>query len=130
MSSITRRLTQLAVYWKRKEGEVSDETGQVRFEDPIEVPCRWFDQTQTILDTKGNQVISRAWAMVDRDLTALGVLWLPPGEDGSKGLPPDGSALAQVTDAADPFGNDGAFEIRSVKKIKRRRGDYYREVLM
>lgn len=93
-------LKQYAVYWG-PTGETGD-AGQELYNDPIEIRCRWDDRPTAFIDSMGNEAVSKAEVMVDRDLTILGILWQ--------------GRLSQVTSETDPFLNSNAWRIRQFGK--------------
>lgn len=70
---ISNRLPQRCVYWGNP---VEDGYGSKIFDAPIELPCRWEDMQQVIVETDGTQSLSRAVVFVDVDLDEDGLLWL------------------------------------------------------
>lgn len=100
-SAARRKLRQDAVYWAPKKGTLS---GQVEFEDPVALKVRWEEREEEFLDRAGNRQVSSAVVYVGCEVKRLGVL-----------AP---LCLADLTDEerADPFGNDGAYEIRKVNR--------------
>jgi hypothetical protein len=93
---IKRMLRQDAVLWTFT-GE--DEFGNKTYADPVQIKVRWEDKTEQFLDRKGNTQVSRAQVYVDRKIEERSALW--------KGT------LAEVESTADPFANDGAYEVRA-----------------
>jgi hypothetical protein len=63
---------QRAVYWAPAG---LDSNGQMTYEPPIEIKCRWSDISSLYLDTQGEQAVSQATVMVDRDVKKGGILW-------------------------------------------------------
>jgi len=100
---------QVAVYW---EPGHPDESGQEGFGNPIEIKCRWTDITAMEVKDNGDQFMSRAIVIVDRQLRLDGVLWLST----AKVTDPAGTALGQLTDANDPFENAGALRIQRITR--------------
>lgn len=94
---VKRILRQKAVYWAPL-GE--NETGQMTFDDPIEIPVRWEDITMEFLDKQGKTQVSRSQVFVDRVLEVGGVLW-------------KGTLDYIAADASNPFANEDAWAIRS-----------------
>lgn len=114
MRLATKVAKQAVVYWAAIG---VDDFGSPEYDDPIQINCRWEDVSEEFIDPNGDREISRAKLIVDRDLTLKGVVWL--------------GALVDVRDAADPKANDGAWEIRMVKKtpdIRAKR--FLREVIL
>lgn len=113
-------LNQRAVYWPTLG--INDE-GQREYDEPVEIVCRWEMIAESFLDRgTGNMAQSRSKVFSDRDLTELGVLWLPP--DSGVGLD-EGQALFQLTNEDEPFSNAGAFEIRRFDKMPNFDGDEF-----
>jgi hypothetical protein len=78
--------------------------GQRIYEDPIEVNCRWTDETSMEVDHEGNTFTARSFIMVDQDLLPLGVLR-------------QGTIDQLQNDVRTPMSNPGALEIRRFDKI-------------
>ena len=100
------------VYW---ESLGANDYGQREFAAPIEITCRWEDKVEEFMDDGGNKLLSAAVVYVDRKLTLLGVLWhglLTPAAPGVAW-----ENLPLVTDSVNPFGNDGAKEIRKYGEL-------------
>jgi hypothetical protein len=106
MNYTTWPCKQKAVYWppgsEATGGRDFDDYGRPMYTTAIEIDCRWDDTTEAILLPNGEQVMSRAIVIVDREVKNGGVLWL--------------GNLVDVTDVVNPKKNDGAFEIRRVDK--------------
>ena len=92
-----RAMKQAAVYWAVRG---LDDFGRPTYEYPIEIDCRWEDTVEEFVTPEGDQEVSKAKLIVDRDLVLKGVVFL--GE------------LDSTVDVDDPKANDGAWEIRSV----------------
>lgn len=96
-----------ATYWppgsEDSGGSDFDDEGQPLYGTPVEILCRWSDVVKEFLNTNGQRVMSRSIINAKIDLRTRGVLLQ--------------SALADVSDLADPKANDGAWEIRQVSKI-------------
>lgn len=93
-------LRQIAVYWAP---EAADEFGQPGYADPIEVKCRWSDVNQQYLSINGDEAVSNAMVLVDRDLKLKGILWL--------------GVIADLTDENNPNANEGSHEIQKFNKV-------------
>ena len=120
MRLLRRMLKQTCVYWDVDE---MNEEGQRTFKAPVEIKCRWEDTNEQFIDRNGQPQTSSAKVFVDRDVTLLGVLWLPPDNIQLA----EGEAIGQLTDESRPFNNPGAFEIRKFGKIptlKQRKADH------
>jgi len=96
------------VYWPLLS---LDEFGKPRWDEPMEIDCRWEDHEQEIIDANGDTIISKAYLIVDRDLTIKGVLWL--GE------------LCDIGSSDNPKSNPGAWEIIHFKKMTDFKGRKY-----
>jgi len=107
MSIITRMLKQRAVYWPLStdvtSGQGYSSTSQRQYASPVEIACRWVDETREFSDNAGDLQTSRAVVKVDRDLSIGGVLWL--------------GTLDAVTSVDAPLNNAGAGEIRGIRKL-------------
>jgi hypothetical protein len=68
MGIITKARTrgQKAVYWER-DCSGPDEFGSDTYLAPIELEVRWDDKMQKVVNSEGDEVISSAQVMVDRD---------------------------------------------------------------
>lgn len=64
---------QYAVYW---EAGPDNEFARPTFKEPVEVRCRWDDVTEAFINRQGNQTISSAIVLVDRDMVEGSFLWL------------------------------------------------------
>lgn len=108
-------LVETCVYWAPTAG--SNNSGQKRFESPVELLCRWVEKRQVFIDRLGNTQESKAKVRVRVDVVELGVLWY--------------GTLATLTSTSDPFLNPNAYEIRYFCRIPKRRGDdVYRYCLL
>jgi hypothetical protein len=94
MALIDTFMRQRCVYWAPLG---ADEYGNQKYEDPIEMKCRWEDGTQ-VMGLEANQFVSNAQVFVPQPVQEKGVLF--------KGT------LDDLTDYENPFNNDGAYEIR------------------
>lgn len=63
MSIITRMRKQKAVWWKRL---TANEFGTFAYDPPVEIDCRWDDETVEYRDTKEQLHVSEATVYVDR----------------------------------------------------------------
>lgn len=77
MSLITDMRHQFAVWWKRKP--TPNRFGAFEFEGPVEIRCRWVDQSGEFRNAKAEAVNSKAVVSVDRvmsvgDMLAKGEL--------------------------------------------------------
>jgi len=103
--SAVKAMNQKAVYWAPAG---PNEFGKPTWENPVEIDCRWTDKQEEFIDPNGEQQMSRAKLIVDRDILVQGVLWL--------GL------LINVVDSDDPKNNDGAWEILLYSKLPDKKG--------
>jgi hypothetical protein len=97
-------MKQTCVYWAPK---AANRYGEPQYAAPVEVSCRWDDIQEVFVDATGNERVSRAKVMVDRDVALNGVLWL--------GL------IAALTDEANPMKNTGFLKVMVFQKIPNRR---------
>jgi len=94
--NILRKLKQFAVYWAPL---TPDRSGATQYAAPIELPCRWEDSTQEMIDPRGDKWTTKAEVFTAVQLTNLGILW--------KGR------YADLVSKTDPMQNPGASAIRS-----------------
>lgn len=66
MSLITKMLKQKAIWWK---AGAKDRFGNVTFDDPVEIDCRWEETGKEYLNAKGETAVSDAVVYVDRDIS-------------------------------------------------------------
>lgn len=92
----TDLMLQTATYWSPP---VANGWGGGSFAAPVEIACRWEDKTQLIRDRDGREVVSMATVYPDRELYEDGWLYL-------------GSSAA-----ADPHEVEGAYQIKSFRKV-------------
>jgi hypothetical protein len=97
-------MLQKAVYWHHSGDDAS---GQPLYDDPVEVACRWEDVHELYLGMDGNDQVTNAKVIVDRDMVVQGQLWL--------------GALADLTSQAHPSENLGAFSIKKFEKLPDRK---------
>lgn len=98
-------MKQFAVYW---EHHGNDDSGQPLFDPPIEIKCRWDDVHEVFLDLNGNDQVTNAKVMVDRDVVVQGQLWL--------------GRLQDLTSQSVPIENQGAYAIRRFEKTVDKKG--------
>ena len=109
-----RVCVQTAVYWA---APVADGYGGLTHNDPIEISCRWQENTEVISmlggGRKGEELISNAQVFVTQDLVEEGYLFLGDLDD-----------LADLSSSADddPEGIDGAYKIIKFEKTPAVRG--------
>ena len=92
-------MNQTAVYWPPEE---PGRYGRPTYGTAIEIACRWDDVQKEFISARGDQEVSLAELIVDRDLEVKGVLML--------------GVLSDVVDLDDPKSNEGAWEIRMIGK--------------
>jgi len=66
MSIISRMRKQKAVYWRRLE---ADEYGKYSFDDPVEINCRWDDDSREERKPGAEVFITAAVVYVDREMS-------------------------------------------------------------
>lgn len=107
-------MKQDAVYWPANG---VDEFGKPTWGSPEAIRCRWDDKQETFVNANGDEEVSRARVMVDRDIAAKSVLFL--------------GTLDDVTDVENPKENEGAWEVRLTMKTPDRKGRrFLREVFL
>lgn len=99
MSVITSMRRQKAVYWKQGPLGV---TGQPTFLAPVEIDCRWEDESVEFLNNNAERLASKAVVYVDRDMQEKDVLMLS-------------TLNSAVLD--DPFDNANAFSVRGFASL-------------
>ncbi len=104
MGVAKRFMNQKAIYWAPSE---LDRHGKPTWANPIEIDCRWDDMAEEIIGPNGEQILSRAQLIVDRDLELKGKLKL-------------GDLDSTIED--DPNDNKDAWEIIQVPKTPDRKG--------
>lgn len=104
-----KTMKQTAVYWP-PETEF-DEHGAPVSQEPVEIGCRWDEDLKEFIGLDGTTQVSKAQAIVDRDVERGGVLML--------------GTLDDVSDPDDPKANDGAQEILAFQKNPNLRGTKY-----
>lgn len=92
----TDLMLQTATYWGLPTPDVY---GGGTFPAPVEIACRWEEKTELIRDRDGREVVSMATVYPDRELDEDGWLFL-------------GSSAA-----ADPHEVEGAYQIKSFRKV-------------
>lgn len=100
MGIISKMRKQTCTYWARLG---TDGSGQPRFADPIDIKCRWEDETVEFLDQEGAKQISNAIVYVDREVTLGGVLRL--------------GAVADIGTSLSPNQHRDAYHIRKLGKL-------------
>lgn len=105
MSSLTRFLKKIcvqdAVYWGKPVSNGAD----LVYSQPKLIKCRWEERTETVIDTAGQIVLSKAKILVTEDLEIGGLLYLG-----------DFNALTNEH-RIDPQSLDGVYTIKRVEKI-------------
>jgi len=92
-------MKQDAVYWPTED---VDAFGKPSWGSPVVIKCRWESSRETFINANGDEEVSRAKLIVDRDIEEKSVLLL--------------GTLANVTDQDNPKENDGAWEVRLFMK--------------
>lgn len=107
MGLIERANKQSAVYFAlggtESGGTNYDDHGNLQWAAPVQIKCRWTDKNEIFISAQGDERVSHAMVLVDRDLAVGGVLML--------------GTLTDVTDLNDPKQNDNAWEIQAFHKI-------------
>lgn len=102
-------LNQSAVYWP-PSGELT-KFGVPILGDPVELDVRWEDAVEEVITAEGTTRMSKAKAIVDRDMLVGGVLML--------------GDLESTTDLEDPKENDDSGEILRFEKMPNFDGDEF-----
>ena len=71
-------LNQTATYWGTP---TQDGYGGFTFDDPVEVDCKWQGRNELFIDSKGNEVRSRAVVYLDQYVDEGGYLHLGTLDD-------------------------------------------------
>lgn len=109
----SRTMKQAAIHWPFTG---VDDFGQPTYGSPEEIACRWDTVNEEFITPSGDQEVSRARLIVDRDIAVKDRLAL--GELDS--LTPE-----------DPKDQDGAWEVRSFNKTPNFKGTkFLREVFL
>lgn len=95
-------LPQVATYWAASND--TDRYGNKIFSAPIQVPCRWEDSIQTVMNKKGEEFTSKSRVFFESD----------------KSL--DGYLLLGTSAEANPTGLDNAYEIQAKTTTPNLRG--------
>jgi hypothetical protein len=103
--------TDVCVYWQPDLTSGPSEEAQTLFLQPVQITCRWQDVAEVIMDRTGRTIMSKSKILTtglgdDGELIRLkeqGVLWHGRLED--------------VADLGDPFKNEDAQEIQSVRSV-------------
>jgi len=105
-------LVQKAIYWA-VSGANSDTGESQAFADPVEIDCRWVDQTMTVQTKDGDTRQVTSYLLVDRDLLRDSVVKL--------------GRLASITAAerATPLRLEDTFVVRKFNKIPNGDGDAF-----
>jgi hypothetical protein len=93
---IQRQLSQKCVYWG---SPAEDGEGGNTYASPVEIDCRWENMTQIVVDSKGNEITSRALVFVEQDLDVEGRLYLGTLEN-LYDLPTLDSSASELNDPA------------------------------
>lgn len=109
MSIISASRTETAIWW---QATGKDEWGAPTFASPVEIECKWIQQRRRYVSQQGDDVVSDATVMVDRDVANGDYLQL--GELDS-------------TTPDSPIGEDDAYPVRDVYSILAPWGERYRE---
>lgn len=96
-----RNLPQTATVWT---ATTVDSAGDSSYDPPRTISVRWEDRTDLLVQEEGEQITSLGIVITPEDLTVGDYLFL-------------GTSIS-----ADPRGVDGAFQIKSFKKIPTRSG--------
>ena len=113
VSVATRTMKQTAIHWPFED---VDEFGQPTYGDAEEIGCRWETVNEEFITPGGDQEVSKAKLIIDRDIDIKGQLAL--GEVDS-------------TTPEDPADVDAAWEVRSFRKTPNFKGTkFLREVYL
>lgn len=86
LTPITWQLIQKAVYWAPGSLDVY---GKTSFSEPVEIDCRWDENFEKMMDEVGEEFVSKAEVMTDRDCKVGGYLMLGELESGIPSDPED-----------------------------------------
>jgi hypothetical protein len=100
--NVDKYLQQKAVYWG---SPIQGAFGGKTFADPVEIDCRWRDRREIFQLANGEQVVSRAVILVDRDVDEQGMLYLGELDD------------LESSQQANPMTISRAYPIRRFDKI-------------
>jgi hypothetical protein len=100
MSVITRMRKQQAVWWGQTDAP--DSFGVPRLNVPVQILCRWDDETVEFIGKDGTPQVSKAVVYVDRDMQIGDILWL--------------GSIANIATSQAPRVNAGWVEIKGWKK--------------
>lgn len=98
-------LKQKAVLWRALG---TDNAGNDLYDTPVQIRCRWEQNTEVFLDRMNQQQVSKSIVFIDRDAEDKDILWL--------------GKLANLTDLSVPFNNPDAWAIQRMDKVPNAEG--------
>lgn len=122
--NISKYLVQKALYWGNPS---NDAYGNITFDTPVEINCRWHDANEEIINEDGTKDISHSKVLVGQDLDIGGFLMLGVLEDIAESASMSDSESESVVNYSYPSPVDlqGAFRIKVVQKIPDKRARNY-----
>lgn len=94
-----------AIYW---ESNGPDGYGGIEFKAPVDIKCRWDEETQVVQDSAGKLIVSDAQLLVTQDLKEESMVKL--------------GTVADLSGGENPMDLEGAFEIKFMTRIPLFRG--------
>ncbi len=82
---LEKMLRQKAVYW---EPIWRDQFGDLLYDSPVEIKCRWEDELVNVVDAAGREQVFEALVYTDRDVKIEGLLFLGTEGDLEGAEPP------------------------------------------
>jgi hypothetical protein len=67
MGTITWPLKQKAAYWRYSDVQ-DDQYARSKYDDPIEIKCRWSDEQEEVILPDGTKYVCKTKLMTDRNL--------------------------------------------------------------
>ena len=109
-------LPQKAVYFGNP---TDDGHGGFTYDDPVEIPCRWFQKSALTEDNKGQTFSDMAQVQVNQDVDINGLLFLGDLTD------------LDSSEEADPTTKEDIWTIKRFEKVKELDGPgFYREAFL
>lgn len=122
--NISKYLNQTAIYWGNP---VIDGYGNLSFDDPVEIRCRWQESNEEVLSKEGTAFVSHTSVLVGEDLDEGGYLMLGVLEDIAESASMSDSESESSVDYnhPSPEGLSDAFPIRVFQTIPDKRAQKY-----
>ena len=114
-SVVKRFCKQTAVYWANptKTGY----GGDITYDDPVEIKCRWDYRERMTLDRMGKQIMADVELMVTQDLDIEGMLYLGTLNDLDDYVEDNDITLDSTQDYPTPDQVVGVYEVIGMQKI-------------